>query len=56
MRVTLVMVSVHSNKTLRQKLVPGVGNGCDRSDHAFVWKNVDLESIGMLKVRLKGLS
>jgi hypothetical protein len=35
-------VSVHSRKTLRQKLVPGVGYYCDWGDHAFVWNNVDL--------------
>ena len=44
MRVNLVMVSVHSSKTLRQisgtrqKFVPGVGYCCYRPDHAFVWK------------------
>jgi hypothetical protein len=47
------MVSVHSSKTLSQKLVPEVGYCPDRPDHAFVWKNVDLgaldlESSGML--------
>jgi hypothetical protein len=47
------MESAHSSKTqLRQKLVSGTGYCCDRSDHVFVWKNVDfgtfdLESHGM---------
>jgi hypothetical protein len=35
------MVSVHSSKTLRQKLVLQVGYYCDRPDHAF-----DLEECG----------
>jgi hypothetical protein len=52
-RVALVMVSVHSSKTLRQKLVLGVGYSCERPNHAFVWNNVDfvtldMESSGML--------
>jgi hypothetical protein len=41
------MVSVHSSKTLRHNLVPEVGYGCDRSDHAFVSKNVDLGIIDL---------
>jgi hypothetical protein len=55
-RLALVVVSVHSSKTLRQlgyvlftelrqELVPGVGYCCDRHDHAFVWKNVDLGTL-----------
>jgi len=36
------MVSVHSSKTLRHKLVQGTGYYCDRPDPAFVWKNVDM--------------
>lgn len=36
----MVMVSLPSNETLRQKLVPGVGYCCDRHDHTFVLKNV----------------
>jgi hypothetical protein len=32
------MVSVHSSKTLRKKLVPGVGYCSARTDHAFVLK------------------
>jgi hypothetical protein len=40
-------------KTLRQKLIPGIGYCWDRPDHVFVWRNVDfgtldLESNGML--------
>ena len=50
----LVMVSVHSRETLTKT---EVGNRsavfCDRHDHAFIWKNVDigtldLKSYGML--------
>ena len=41
------MVSVHSSKTLSQKLVAGVGYCCDRPDHAFVWKNVDLGTLDL---------
>ena len=40
-KVVLVMVSLHSNETLRQNLVSGVRYCCDRSDHAFVGKNVN---------------
>jgi hypothetical protein len=52
-RLPLAMVSVRSSKTLRQKLLLGVGYCCDRPDHGFVWKNMnlgilDLESHGML--------
>ena len=52
-RFALVMVAVHSSKTLRQKLVLKLGHCCDRPDYAIVQKNVDfgtlnLESIGML--------
>jgi hypothetical protein len=43
-RVALVMVSLHSNKTQRQKLVPGVGHCCDKPNHVFVWRNVDFET------------
>jgi hypothetical protein len=48
----VVMLSLHSNKTLRQKLLSGVGY-CDRPDYAFVSMDVDLgtldlESSGML--------
>jgi hypothetical protein len=39
------MVSVHSSKILRQKLVPGVEYCYDRPDHAFVWKNVDFGTL-----------
>jgi hypothetical protein len=39
------MVSLHSNKTLRQKLVPEVGYCRDRPDQVFVWKNVDLGTL-----------
>ena len=46
-KLALVMVSVHSSKTLRQKLVPGVGYCCDRPDHAFVWKNVDFGTLDL---------
>ena len=46
-RLALVMVSVHSSKTLSQKLVAGVGYCCDRPDHAFVWKNVDLGTLDL---------
>ena len=43
------MVCVYSNKTLRQKLVPGVGYCCDRPNYAFVWNNVDLGTFGFGK-------
>jgi hypothetical protein len=46
-RVALVMMSLHSSKTLRQKLVPGVGDCCDRPDHVFVWWNVDLGTLDL---------
>ena len=46
-RVGLVMVSVHINKTLTKKLLPGMGNCYDKPDHAFVWKNVDLETLDL---------
>ena len=53
-RLALVMVSVHSNKTLTKTEVGIRSEYChDRLDHPFLWKNVDLgtldlESFGML--------
>jgi hypothetical protein len=44
-------------ETLRQKLVLEVGYCCDRPDHAFVWRHVDLrtlESSGVLSVGFNG--
>ena len=47
-RVALVMVSVYSSKTLRHKLVPGVGYFCDKPDHTLLRKMWILKSSGML--------
>jgi hypothetical protein len=41
------MVSVHSSKILRQRLVPGVGYCCDRPECAFAGKNVDLGTLDL---------
>ena len=43
----MAMVSVHSNKTIRQKLVLGVGYFCDKPGHAFVWKNMDFGTLDL---------
>jgi hypothetical protein len=32
---------------LRQKLLLGLGYCCDRPDHAFVWKSVDLRILDL---------
>jgi hypothetical protein len=61
LRVALVMVSVHSSKTLRQKLVTEPGVLHHRPDNALVWKNVDLQTSDlkrnrMVYVRLNGQS
>jgi hypothetical protein len=55
-RIAVVMVSVHSSKTLRQKLGLGVGYCCDRPDHAFVWRNVGLWTLECFKWGLMGHS
>lgn len=56
-RIELVLVFLSSNKTLRQKLVSGVGYTCERPNYAFLWNNenlgaVSLGSSGKLEVRL----
>jgi hypothetical protein len=51
-------VSVHSSNTLTKTEV-GTRDCCDRPDHAFFWRNMDLgtlESSGMLQIGLNGLS
>jgi hypothetical protein len=45
--LSLVVVSIHSNKTQRQKLVPGVGFCYDEPDHAFVGKSVDFGTLNL---------
>ena len=45
----MVMVSLHSNKTQRQKLVPGTGYCCDRAGQAFVWRNGGFGDFGFRK-------
>jgi hypothetical protein len=52
-RVALVMLSLYSNGTLTKTEVDNrsLEYCCDRPDHAFVWKNVDFETLknsGML--------
>ena len=33
----------HSSRTLRHKLISGMGDFSDRLDYDFGWKNVDFE-------------
>jgi hypothetical protein len=48
-RLALVLVSLHSSKTLRQKLVPGAGYGCGSLDQVFAWEDVDLGTVDCFK-------
>ena len=55
-RIVMVIVPLHSNKILRQKLVPVMGYCCERPDHAFVFVNVDLETLESSGMFLGGLN
>ena len=54
-RVSMVMVSLHSTKILRQKLVPEMGYCSNRADHAFCWQKIDFGSRARKAVGLNGL-
>ena len=45
--VIVVMLCLHNSKTLRQKVGTKRGHCFDRSDHSFVWKKVDLGTLGL---------